>query len=468
MILLKKEAAMKQFRTFSLSMQKQIKEQNIMMESAIDKSFINLGFRSLLHACNICKIRGHSPIEILYALVLLPFLNISMTSLWAKKSVKMTLEAQKDSYYRFLNCEQFHWRRFIYRLFLRISSTSKASLQDKVLIVDDTVIPKTGKKMEMVGYHYDSGKKRTRLGYKLLQLGYHDGVNFYPVDMTVHTSNNRPNEKSRTIDKRTIGWRRRQEAGEKRTDALLKMLDRAWKSGIDASFVLFDSWFAHDSVISSIVGIGYGVICRLKRNRVKYLYDGQAYTLKQLWQKVAKNKAISLQRGSVKGFCLDVSLPKSGRVRLLFISNGKKDWQAFLCTDTDMDASQILDYYARRWSIELYFKDAKQMLYLGKEQSEIFEAVIASISITMIRYLLLVYLMRQMHPVGPVGPLFKELAETQLQLLFLEKIWLYIKELMITSSDLFYLESDKDNLFQLINFIENIITEQLAKPTAKL
>jgi hypothetical protein len=66
------------------------------------------------------------------------------------------------------------------------------------------------------------------------------------------------------------------------------MVERAWHSGIDASFVLFDSWFAHDKIISSICDTGYGVICRLKRGRVKYSYQGKQYTLKQLWQQVAK------------------------------------------------------------------------------------------------------------------------------------------------------------------------------------
>ncbi len=64
-------------------------------------------------------------------------------------------------------------------------------------------------------------------------------------------------------------------------------------------------------------------------------------------------------------FCVNVTLPRSGDVRILFVSNGKKQWHAVLSTDLELDPSEILTYYARRWAIEIFFRDAKQMLYLG-------------------------------------------------------------------------------------------------------
>ena len=84
----------------------------------------------------------------------------------------------------------------------------------------------------------------------------------------MNTSTKRPNSNIRDIDKRTNGWKRRNEALSKKTDILVEMSQRAWNASIDASFMLFDSWFAHDDVISRINTCGYGVICRLKRNRV--------------------------------------------------------------------------------------------------------------------------------------------------------------------------------------------------------
>ena len=146
-------------------------------------------------------------------------------------------------------------------------------------------------------------------------------------------------------------------------------------------------------------------------------------TLKQLWHQVARKNTTWLERFKLKAVCLDVTLPQSGEVRILFVSDGKKQWHAFLCTDLQLDASAILTYYARRWAIEVFFKDAKQMLYLGKEKCETFDAIVACYSIVMIRYLLLVYILNKYHLAGPMGPLFRDLVESHLQLALAEKMW---------------------------------------------
>jgi len=38
------------------------------------------------------------------------------------------------------------------------------------------------------------------------------------------------------------------------------MLKRTWHQGIAASFILFDSWYAHDAIIAEVLEIGYGII----------------------------------------------------------------------------------------------------------------------------------------------------------------------------------------------------------------
>jgi hypothetical protein len=87
---------------------------------------------------------------------------------------------------------------------------------------------------------------------------------------------------------------------------------------------------------------------------------------------------------------------------------------AWLATDLNLDASQIVGYYSRCWTIEVFFKDAKQMLYLGKEQSKTFDAAVAGYSMTMICYILLIYLMNNTRLIGPLGPLFRDVPVCQI------------------------------------------------------
>lgn len=455
--------------TFSLSLQKQISNQEIVIDSEINNAFKELKFRSILNRSGIRKTRGYKTITLLFLIVLLPFLKRKLTDLWNSEYLRNTTTGQKDVFYRFLNYERFNWRKFVYLLALKVIAYSDdVPLRQKVLIADDSVVPKSGKDIELVSYHFDHKTKRSVLGNQCLQLGYHNGINFFPLDVAINTSSKRPNNKLRDIDKRTIGWRRRKEALNKKTTTLVSMIDRAWKSGIDASFVLFDSWFSHDDVISKVYDIGYGVICRLKRGRVKYEYYGQKYTLKQLWQQVAKKQTVFLAGYHVKAVCLNVKLPKTGDVRILFISDGKKEWHALLSTDTELEAPEILSYYVRRWAIEVFFKDAKQMLYMGKEQSNTFDAAVACYSMVMIRYLLLVYILGKRRINGPIGPLFRELSDENQLLSMAEKLWAYIKELIIRSSHVICYKIEPDIVLHLLDMIEDNIIAPVGLSTAKL
>jgi hypothetical protein len=152
------------------------------------------------------------------------------------------------------------------------------------------VLPKTGKEMELVSYHYDHKTNRSQLGYQMLQLGYHNKTHFFPLDAAFHTSKKRTNDTVRSLDKRCSGWKRRAETFRKKTEVLIEMLKRCHGNGIDARFVLFDSWFANDGLVAKIVDIGYGVVCRLKATKTRYTYQGNAWTLKQLWHEVAKHR----------------------------------------------------------------------------------------------------------------------------------------------------------------------------------
>ena len=455
--------------TFSLSLQKQFGHEPMIDDRQLNRTFSELKFGSLVRRSNIVKKRGCETLTLLFAFVLLPFLKRSLTGFWNCRYLHNYVQAHKDTFYRFLNNESFNWRKLVYLVALKtIAMSDEVPLKEKVLIADDSICPKSGKEIEMVSYHFDHKVRRSILGNQYLQLGFHNGLNFFPLDGAFHTSGHRPNVRVRDIDKRTNGWKRRKEALSKKTDVLVQMIDRAWKSGIDASFVLFDSWFSHDDIIRRIVGIGYGVICRLKRGRVKYGYQGKDYTLKQLWQQFAKKNTVWIKDRSMKGVCVDVILKKTGHVRVLFVSDGRKQWQALLCTDTELEPSRILEYYARRWSIEVYFKDAKQMLYMGKEQSNTFDALVACQSLVMIRYLILVYIQIKRRLNTAVGPLFRQISDDQSIWMFSRTIWAQVKELIVKSTGVLSYQIEPDLMLHFIDIIEDLIINQARLATAKL
>lgn len=464
---LSKGTTMKTNNTYSLSLQRQF--QNKGMDSDINQALRELKVGSMLRKSNIIKQKGYCTQTLLFFIILLPFIKRTLCSFWTRSWISRQAVAHKDTWYRFLNNERFNWRKLVNSFALKVISFSDdVPLKDKVLIADDSVAPKTGKKMELVSYHFDHKSGKTILGNQYLQLGFHNGVNFFPLDMAMITSTKRPNASMKAMDKRTNGWKRRKEALSKKTDVLIEMVQRAWNAGVDASFLLFDSWFAHDDVIHRVCNCGYGVICRLKRGRVKYEYQGQKYTLKQLWQGFVKKRTSYVHGFQVKGACLNVKLPKTGDVRILFVSDGRKSWEALLSTDLELEPSEILKYYARRWAVEVFFKDAKQLLYMGKEQSKTFDAAIACHSIVMIRYLLLVYILNKRRVTGSIGSIFEDVVDTQEPLLFAERIWSYVKDQLLKSIKVISYKIEVDAMMHLLEIIDGIVGREMKLSPAKL
>ena len=128
----------------------------------------------------------------------------------------------------------------------------------------------------------------------MLTLGWSDGNSFIPLAFSLLSSEkkkNRYNEMDESIDKRTIGYRRRQESIKKSPQVLLELLEQALVVGVRASYVLFDSWFSFPSTILKGMEQGMHVICMLKHMpTVTYGYKEKKLTLNALYKTVRKKR----------------------------------------------------------------------------------------------------------------------------------------------------------------------------------
>jgi len=87
-----------------------------------------------------------------------------------------------------------------------------------------------------------------------------------------------------------------------------------------------------------------------------------------------------------------------------------------------MAATEILQRYALRWSIEVYFKEAKQHLGLLKEQSNHYAAYIASIHLTAIRFCMLV-IAKNIQNGANVAQMRLRFCNNSTEINFISKLW---------------------------------------------
>lgn len=130
--------------------------------------------------------------------------------------------------------------------------------------------------MELLARCFDHASQKMRFykGFRMLTLGWSDGATFMPLDFSLLSSKNaRINGISKNIDKRSSGYKRRVEALQSAPEQLPTMIQRALSAGVEASYVLMDTWFTQQPLIQSIVEQGLDVIGMVKATNQRYLVN---------------------------------------------------------------------------------------------------------------------------------------------------------------------------------------------------
>jgi hypothetical protein len=135
-------------------------------------------------------------------------------------------------------------------------------------------------------------------------------------------------------------------------------------------------------------------------------------------------------------------------VTLFFSKIGTNgDWKVILTTDTKLSFLKTIEIYQIRWSIEVFFKETKQLLNLGGCQSSNFDAQIADTTITMIAYILLAFRFRYDN-YESMGALFRGMNAEILQKTIDIRLWELFVELIQTVCQM--IEKDFEDVMDLI------------------
>lgn len=372
------------------------------------KTFSTLKLSKLLRQAGIRKSKGIPAMEVFKFLVLLVFQGKNLYRFL--DAFRSKAEFSKNSVYRMLNGVKYNWRRFIHSLSARvIGLISPLTGPDrvKVLIIDDTVVPRNrSKKVELLAKIHDHTSMRFKKGFNMLTIGWSDGYSFVPTDFAMLSSANKTNryqEINKNIDKRTNGYKRRIESMQRKSDVAVDLIKNSLNQGIEADYVLMDSWFTHGPLIKSCLDEGIDVIGMVKQMKQKYSFKGKKYDLKEL-----RNMLPKCRNGNIIGSML-VSAKNNILVKLVYVKNRnkKRNWLVILRTDCSLSNEEIIRIYGNRWSIEVFFKSAKSLLKLGSEfQGRSYDMMIAHTSIVITRFILTEWLRREENDQKTFGELF--------------------------------------------------------------
>ena len=256
-----------------------------------------------------------------------------------------------------------------------VKTIQSKTMEVGYLIIDDVTIIKYGKEIEVSGDIYDHVTKKHCSGFMIVVILWSNGIIKIPIAFRI--------------------WKCKSITGKdkykSKIDLAYEMLEHIYSSGLLTKYVVYDSWYSGEPLMKKLRdSYGYNFITRIKCNR-KVWYDD--YPLQVKWLDLMFPK-VSFRYYSKSGLylkSLKAYLPGYGDVRICIVHR-KKDSKVkdskYIVTNMLLSTQDMLLFYATRWTIEVFFRDLKQLFGLGKSQFRKEKMINAHIQLLFIGFLI--------------------------------------------------------------------------------
>ena len=247
------------------------------------------------------------------------------------------------------------------------------------LIVDDTIIHKSGKKIPGCAWHRDHAQKAYVFGHQwvLSALLYKDFL--LPLWAKLYHP------------KGTKG------CGSFQTKiTMAKKILQTLRLPIPCKvYLLADSWYWAKELAKLCRKYGYHMISQLKTTSVLFMNGKKTKVttlsdISSAYREVSvfiygKNKTLKIARfvGFIQGL---------GKVAVVVVKEKRKKDSYLVSTNLHLSALDIVKYYAKRWKIEQMIKDLKQRLGFGHYQVRNLHAIERHVALALLSYCILILL----------------------------------------------------------------------------
>lgn len=249
-----------------------------------------------------------------------------------------------------------------------------------ILSLDDTLIEKTGKAMNGIGYLYDSSQKKNVLCHDIVSTFYRTSTEQLPLYFE-------PYVKKEVAESEDIWFRTKIQIA---LDLLRQSLVQ-----VNPKAIVFDDWYMSQEITEFINNHGLTWVSQPKTNRkikVGESWVRLANYAKTLPISMFTRVNVELEEKRFKWFFeTTVVMNKVGMVKLLVLKKRKnsRTYTFMVSNSTSLSGMQVLEYYKKRWAIEVFHRDCKQHLGLGEYQIRKLDAVVIHLHLVFFAYTLL-------------------------------------------------------------------------------
>ena len=226
----------------------------------------------------------------------------------------------------------------------------------KVLSFDDSIMPKPHTKENALNcWHYDHCSGRSIKGVQFLT------ALFNTQDINVPVMMELIKKEVLTLDKKTGKLKRKSRLSKNK---IFRSMVSQCSSQLRIDYVLADSWFSSGANFKHIVASGLDFIIALKSNRLVALSEEDKQ--KGKWINI---KSLNLEQTPKKVWLKGIDFPLS-LTRQVFKNGDHTAYLYLISSDLSLSFEQITTFYKKRWTVEQYHKEVKQLTSFGKSPTK--------------------------------------------------------------------------------------------------
>ena len=140
--------------------------------------------------------------------------------------------------------------------------------------------------------------------------------------------------------------------------------------------------------------------------------------------------------------------------------NRRKEYLCLISTDVNLDESEIIRIYGKRWDIEVFFKVCKSYLNLSKECNSLsYDAMAAHTAVVFTRYMMLSLESRESNDNRSLGELFLYFSDEMSDITWIQAFQMLLQMFRTMLSDNTELSDEKIN--ELVDTFMNTLPTML-------
>ena len=323
--------------------------------TVIKKMWDYLECDKLLETAGITKRSGVPPSCLALTYTLKPMMNAGSINRANKRTMDDQLLGQliqghdQSTLNRFLNAPN-DWKALNAERVKALQKHKRTRARvDGLVILDDVVIKKSGKRMEKIAYVYDPVEKKAVLGYDMVALYYSDEERSYPISFAYKLKEN---------DRITLA---------------IELVEELDDLGVKTRLITFDSWYFVLELVTRIRDLGLGWVTKSKGNRL-FTVDGVALHAEEMIDSGIRETL--------------AELPGYGPVKLVVAEINERRC-LLVSGDAELDGGVVVSVYRERFQIDNpFFRDSKQEMGLGDFHTRRLVALVAHTALCFLSYTL--------------------------------------------------------------------------------